>query len=164
MIGMAKGMITTLRYMLRPAVTVQYPLVKRELPERSRTMFTLPVDGAGAPQCKACLVCEKNCPTGAITLGTEKRTDRPGRVLTNYTIDLGLCMYCGICVESCPSDGIAFCGDYECATANKADTVLVLWDEPYDFPAAPDPEQAPTTAAPVASPDPDGAPKAGDAS
>ena len=39
MIGMAKGMLTTLRLMLDGAVTVQYPKVKRVLPERSRTSF-----------------------------------------------------------------------------------------------------------------------------
>jgi formate hydrogenlyase subunit 6/NADH:ubiquinone oxidoreductase subunit I len=143
MIGMAKGMVTTLRHMLRPAVTVQYPLVRRELPERSRTMFALPMKEDGTPACKACLVCEKNCPDNAIKLGTEKRADGPGRVLTHYSIDLGLCMYCGICVENCPSEGIAFCGDYERSTADKDTLVVVLYDEPYVAPVVEDgPEPA----------------------
>jgi NADH-quinone oxidoreductase subunit I len=127
-IGMAKGMLTTLRFLLHPAATVQYPKVKRTLPERSRTMFVLPLDEAGLPACKACMLCAKNCPDGAITMESEKRADGPGRVLTHYSIDLGLCMYCGICVESCPSDGIAFIGDYERATADKGETLLVLFD------------------------------------
>ena len=136
MIGMAKGMLTTLRFCFTRAATEQYPYVKKTLPERSRTMFTLPLNDDGQPACKACLLCEKNCPTGAIELGTEKRADGPGRVLTQYRIDLGLCMYCGICVEGCPSAGIEFCGDYERATSEKSDTRLVLWDEPYEPPAA----------------------------
>lgn len=130
MIGMAKGMVTTLKYFLRPAHTVQYPTVKRTLPERSRTMFTLPLDEAGVPACKACMLCAKSCPDGAITMETAKRTDGPGRELLHYSIDLGLCMYCGICVESCPSDGVAFTGDYERATADKDATVVVLYDVP----------------------------------
>jgi NADH-quinone oxidoreductase subunit I len=129
-IGMAKGMLTTLKFFLHPAATVQYPKVRRTLPERSRTMFTLPMDEAGLPACKACMLCAKNCPDGAIKLTSEKRTDGPGRVLTHYSIDLGLCMYCGICVESCASDGIAFSGDYERATADKNECMVVLWDAP----------------------------------
>ena len=74
MIGMAKGMVTTLKFLLRPAATVQYPKVRRTLPERSRTMFTLPLNDDGQPACKACLLCEKNCPTGAIDFNQEEST------------------------------------------------------------------------------------------
>jgi formate hydrogenlyase subunit 6/NADH:ubiquinone oxidoreductase subunit I len=130
MIGMAKGMLTTLRFFLQPAETVQYPKVRRVLPERSRTMFTLPLDEAGLPACKACMVCAKNCPDGAITMETAKREDGPGRELLHYSIDLGLCMYCGLCVENCPSDGVRFTGDYERATAEKDQTIVVLFDAP----------------------------------
>jgi NADH-quinone oxidoreductase subunit I len=147
---MAKGMLTTLKFFLHPAATVQYPKVRRTLPERSRTMFMLPMDEAGLPACKACMLCAKNCPDGAITMTTEKRADGPGRVLTHYSIDLGLCMYCGICVESCPSDGVAFTGDYERATADKDDTLVVLWDAPYAAP--PTPAETPASAEPPAPP------------
>ena len=134
MIGILNGLRTTMRHMLRPAVTEQYPWVKKTLPERSRTMITLPLDEAGVPLCKACMLCEKNCPDHAITMRTEKRADGPGRVLTYYDIDFGLCMYCGICVESCPSHGIEFCGDYERATPDKSETRVVFYDEPYTAP------------------------------
>jgi NADH-quinone oxidoreductase subunit I len=142
-IGMAKGMVTTLRHFLRPAVTVQYPNVKRTLPERSRTMFVLPMDENNLPACKACMLCAKNCPDGAIKMETEKRADGPGRVLTYYRIDLGLCMYCGICVESCPSHGIEFTGDYERATADKDETLVVLFDAEQSAASAPGESPAP---------------------
>jgi NADH-quinone oxidoreductase subunit I len=32
-------------------------------------------------------------------------------VLDSFTIDWGLCMYCGICVEVCPFDALAWRGD-----------------------------------------------------
>lgn len=127
MIGMAKGMVTTLKMFLRPAATVQYPSVRRTLPERSRTMFAMPLDEAGVPACKACMLCAKNCPVGAIEIESEKRADGPGRRLISYTVDLGLCMYCGICVESCASDGVEFIGDYERATADKNDLLVTLF-------------------------------------
>jgi NADH-quinone oxidoreductase subunit I len=126
-IGMAKGMLTTLRLMLDGAVTVQYPKVKRVLPERSRTSFGLPLAEDGTPLCKACTLCAKSCPNSAITMETEKREDGPGRVLTKFEIDLGLCMYCGICVENCPSGGLSHTGDYENASPSREDMTLVLF-------------------------------------
>jgi NADH-quinone oxidoreductase subunit I len=135
-IGMAKGMLTTLRFMLDGAVTVQYPHVKRVLPERSRSSFALPLDEFGTPLCKGCLLCAKSCPNQAITMETEKREDRPGRVLTKFEIDLGLCMYCGICVENCPSDGLRNTGSYENAGPTREEMTLVLFEgtgtEPLD--------------------------------
>ena len=150
MIGILSGLRTTMAHMLRPAVTEQYPWVKKTLPERSRTMITLALDEAGVPLCKACMLCEKNCPDHAITMSTEKRADGPGRVLTHYDIDFGLCMYCGICVESCPSNGIEFSGDYERATADKGETRVVFWDEPYELPAAPTSSAGDAAAEPAA--------------
>jgi NADH-quinone oxidoreductase subunit I len=126
-IGMAKGMLTTLRLMLDGAVTVQYPKVKRVLPERSRSSFALPLGEDGTPLCKACTLCAKSCPNSAITMETAKREDGPGRVLTQFEIDLGLCMYCGICVENCPSNGLRHTGDYENASAQREDMTLVLF-------------------------------------
>lgn len=127
MIGMAKGMATTFRHLVRPAVTERYPDVKRTLPERSRTSFAMALDENGAPQCKSCMLCARSCPDDAITIESEKREDGPGRVLTSFTIDLGLCMYCGLCVEACPSLGLHQTGDYELATPERAETTLVVY-------------------------------------
>lgn len=128
MIGIGKGMLTTLRHFMAPAITVQYPLVKREIPERSRQSFTLPVDESGTPLCKSCNLCAKSCPDNAITIESEKREGVPGRVLTRFTIDLGVCMYCGICVENCPSMGLAHTGDFENASPWRDEMVLVLFE------------------------------------
>ena len=49
-------------------------------------------------------------------------------MLTQFEIDLGLCMYCGICVENCPSDGLRHTGDYENASARREDMTLVLFE------------------------------------
>lgn len=128
MIGIGKGMVTTLKHLLKPAITMQYPLVKRDLPERSRMSFALPRDESGAPACKSCMLCAKSCPDNAITIESEKREGTPGRVLTKFTIDLGTCMYCGICVENCPSLGLAHTGDYENSSPWREDMVLVLFE------------------------------------
>ncbi|MCD7796114.1 MAG: RnfABCDGE type electron transport complex subunit B [Clostridiales bacterium] len=50
--------------------------------------------------CIACRICEKNCPTGAIT------------VLDNLAeIDYSKCTKCGICSEKCPRNIIKICAD-----------------------------------------------------
>lgn len=128
MIGMAKGMVVTLRHMLKPAFTADYPYIKPALPERSRMSFALPTDESGTPLCKSCLLCEKSCPVGAITIDSAKREDGPGRVLNRFIIDLGKCMYCGICVENCTSSGLHHTGDFETASPCREDMTLVLFD------------------------------------
>ncbi|HEY0712778.1 MAG TPA: (Fe-S)-binding protein, partial [Polyangia bacterium] len=40
------------------------------------------------------------CPIDCIAIDVEKVAD--GRVMTRFDIDMGKCMYCNICVESCP--------------------------------------------------------------
>jgi NADH-quinone oxidoreductase subunit I len=125
---MAKGMATVMRFLLRGSVTEDYPWGAKVLPERSRTSFALPRDENGKPLCKSCLLCERTCPDGAIKIESEKRADGPGRELKRFTIDLGLCMYCGICVEGCTSSGLHHTGDFENAVADRDGTYLVLYE------------------------------------
>ena len=128
MIGISKGMAETFRRMLRPAVTLTYPDTKRELPERARMSFAMARDENGQPQCKSCMLCERSCPDDAIKIESEKRADGPGRELTKFTIDLGKCMYCGLCVEQCSTDGLRHTGDFENNSPDRADMMLVLYE------------------------------------
>jgi NADH-quinone oxidoreductase subunit I len=127
-IGIGKGMVATMKHFLRPAITEQYPNVMRELPERSRMSFALPRDENGTPMCKSCNLCANSCPDQCITIESVKREDSPGRELRKFTIDLGRCMYCGICVENCPSMGLAHTGDFENASHRIEDMILVLFE------------------------------------
>ena len=64
--------------------------------------------------CTSCLLCVRECPTWCITLDshTESVTDAGARrprsvsVLDAFSIDFGLCMFCGICVDVCPFDAL----------------------------------------------------------
>ena len=135
MIGIGKGIATTFRHMIKPAITEQYPIHKRVLPERSRMSFVMERDESGSTKCKACMLCERSCPDEAIKIESEKREDGPGRVLTKFTIDLGRCMYCGLCVEQCTSDGLHHTGDYENCSPRRGDMLLVLYDAALEAPA-----------------------------
>lgn len=65
--------------------------------------------------CTSCMICVRECPTWCISLSAHQEPDPaspPGRhqrmvhVLDEFSIDWGLCMYCGICVEECPFDAL----------------------------------------------------------
>jgi len=145
--GIAKGMATIFGRMVKPGVNEQYPDHKRVLPVRARMSFAMALEEDGSPKCKACMLCERSCPDNAIFLESEKREDGPGRVLTKFTIDLGRCMYCGLCVEQCTSDGLHHTGDYENCSRSRDDMLLVLYDvaahptEPMRVLDTPSPEQ-----------------------
>lgn len=67
-------------------------------------------------KCTSCMLCVKECPTWCITLDshTEQVTEPGARrpksvaILDEFAIDFGLCMYCGICIDVCPFDALAW--------------------------------------------------------
>lgn len=69
-----------------------------------------------AASCTSCMVCVRECPTWCISLQAHQeaagdpgaRRPRTINVLDDFTIDWGLCMYCGICVDVCPFDALAW--------------------------------------------------------
>lgn len=79
--------------------------------------------------CTSCMLCVRECPTWCITLQShpeqvsEKGQRRPKtiNVLDDFTIDYGLCMYCGICIEVCPFDALAWRPDYDYSTNSVAE-------------------------------------------
>ena len=72
------------------------------------------VIGLVASKCTSCMICVEECPTWCITLDhhvedvSEPGARRPKKinVLDAFSIDYGLCMYCGICVDLCPFDAL----------------------------------------------------------
>lgn len=67
MLGVFKSMVTTLRHLPMKKITVEYPEEREVLSERSRGLFRLVVDPiAGDTRCRACTLCETNCPVQVI--------------------------------------------------------------------------------------------------
>src|SRR5438309_6997320 len=117
--GLVKGMSVTMRTMLKPAITTQYPHVKPDLPPRTRGVIALKEEN-----CTVCYLCSRECPDWCIYIDAHKETHPPAsgagrgrsvKVLDRFAIDYALCMYCGICVEVCPFDALFWAPDFEYA-------------------------------------------------
>ncbi|MCF8527487.1 MAG: 4Fe-4S dicluster domain-containing protein [Candidatus Nanopelagicales bacterium] len=92
--------------------------------------------------CTSCMICVQECPTWCITLEshTEQISEEGARrprsvsVLDSFAIDFGLCMYCGICVDVCPFDALAWMPEHDYATHDRGALVhdtsrLASWGE-----------------------------------
>jgi NADH-quinone oxidoreductase subunit I len=116
--GLIKGLAVTLKTMMKPAITQQYPHVKPDLPARTRGVIALKQEN-----CTVCYKCSRACPDWCIYIDAHKETHEPAsggkgrsvKVLDRFAIDFALCMYCGICVEVCPFDALFWSPEFEYA-------------------------------------------------
>ncbi|HEX9715907.1 MAG TPA: NADH-quinone oxidoreductase subunit I [Desulfurivibrionaceae bacterium] len=114
------GLGITIRYFFKPVVTVQYPHQTLPMTPRFRGHTELVKDAeTGETRCIVCLMCQKTCPSGCITVNGEKREGVKVKVLTEYTLDFTKCSLCGLCVEVCPTAALDFSKDYNLAGVRK---------------------------------------------
>ena len=75
--------------------------------------------------CTSCLICVRECPSQCIAIErhteqvAEGRRPRTVHVLDAFSIDYALCMYCGICVDVCPTDALSWSAAADLAVTTR---------------------------------------------
>ena len=136
MIGILKSFGMTARAVFRRPVTIQYPAVHREIPNRDRAFPILLWDeNIDEPYCTGCHACERACPVECMTVtmkdnplhatGQSKRR----KIIDEFWIDYGRCMRCNICVEVCNFEAIGMnntWAGHELSRFDRSDLILDL--------------------------------------
>lgn len=89
----------TLRSLFKKPETVLYPVETRPQPNDLKGHIEIDIS-----KCILCQICEKRCPTGAITVDKENKT---------WTINRFDCIQCRTCIRDCPHGCLTMLPDYQ---------------------------------------------------
>ena len=103
-----KMMSQVLRSIFKRPATTRYPFVKSGMPEKFRGKLKFYPE-----RCIGCKLCMKDCPSNAITI------KKIGEKQFECEIDLGKCIYCAQCVDSCMKKALESTGEFELASLDR---------------------------------------------
>jgi NADH-quinone oxidoreductase subunit I len=143
-----KGFSVTLKTMFRKTTTEAYPDAPATVQPRYRGIHVLQRDENGLEKCVGCFLCSAACPANCIYIEAAENTEAQRisageRYAKVYNIDYSRCIFCGYCVEACPTDAITHGHDLNLAPYNinalvyRKDQLLEPWPPP-PSPRSPD--------------------------
>ncbi|NLC58948.1 MAG: NADH-quinone oxidoreductase subunit I [Armatimonadetes bacterium] len=126
-----RGLGVTLRHILRERrVTTQYPEQRPPQAFRYRGIHQLRLDENGKELCVGCNLCGLVCPAECIYVEgaetdnpEEERVTHYERFARVYILNSARCLYCGFCVEACPTDALAMTPQYELGEYHRRDCI-----------------------------------------
>lgn len=129
--SLLKGMRITLGEFFTKKTTEKYPENRATLKmfDRFRGELIMPHNEHNEHHCVACGICEMNCPNGTIHVESEMVTTEDGKkkkALVRYIYDHGSCLYCQLCVRSCPHHALGFIPTFEHAVFTREKLITQL--------------------------------------
>ena len=129
--AICQGMWITLKYLVKPSVTVHYPTEKLVPFEKFRGALLFDPE-----TCISCNLCVKACPSTCIALenATNPETQKKIAKVAWYSIDFGKCNFCRLCEESCPTKpkSVWHSLDYEVVFFTR-DEMVRCWKAGFPF-------------------------------
>ncbi len=112
----------------KPVATEQYPFEKVGTFPRYHGRHQLNRYADGMEKCIGCELCAWACPADAIYVEAANNApgaqyspgERYGRV---YQINYLRCIFCGYCIEACPTRALTMTNEFELASTNRADMI-----------------------------------------
>src|ERR1700679_3707632 len=155
--GVAKGMSITFGEMFKPTEVENYPDGPgpnrgAHFQDRFRGARVLQGEHNGMEKCGACFLCAAACPANCIYIEAAENTEKVRisggeRYAQVYNIDYNRCIFCGYCVEACPTDAITHGHGFEVASYNTSMLIKTKEDMLAPIPAGAKPPVIQETAA-----------------
>lgn len=119
----AHGLKLTMKQMLKPNFTRQYPEETYTPSANYRGRPVLVMEESGE-RCVACGLCSRVCPAIAIEVQAGETIREKERYPEKFEINMLRCIFCGYCEEVCPEEAIVMSKDFELVFKRPEDAIF----------------------------------------